>query len=57
MLLTMNRTLDEKIANVDRVYLTDIDLYNLERFANSFHCVSKPTTFCAITLMKSRSER
>jgi hypothetical protein len=32
----MNRTLDEKIANVDRVYLTDIDLYNLERFANSF---------------------
>ena len=36
MLLTMNRTLDEKIANVDRVYLTDIDLYNLERFANSF---------------------
>jgi hypothetical protein len=36
MLLTMNRTLDEKAANVDRVYLTDIDLYNLERFANSF---------------------
>lgn len=36
MILTMNRTLDEKIANVDRVYLTDIDLYNLERFANSF---------------------
>jgi hypothetical protein len=32
----MNRTLDEKAANVDRVYLTDIDLYNLERFANSF---------------------
>jgi hypothetical protein len=35
-MLTMNRTLDEKIAAVDRVYLTDTDLVNLERFANSF---------------------
>ncbi len=35
-MLTMNRTLDEKIGVVDRVYLTDIDLLNLERFANSF---------------------
>jgi len=32
----MNRTLDEKIGVVDRVYLTDTDLVNLERFANSF---------------------
>ncbi|GBO56741.1 phycocyanin beta chain-like [Pseudanabaena sp. lw0831] len=32
----MNRTLDEKIANMDHIYLTDNDLYNLERFANSF---------------------
>ena len=35
-MLTMNRTLDEKISSVDRVYLTDTDLVNLERFANSF---------------------
>ena len=35
-MLTMNRTLDEKIANVDHVYLNDSDLFNLERFANSF---------------------
>jgi len=35
-MLTMNRTLDEKIGVVDRVYLTDTDLVNLERFANSF---------------------
>ncbi|MDX2256912.1 MAG: phycocyanin [Pseudanabaenaceae cyanobacterium bins.39] len=32
----MNRTLDQKIGEVDRVYLTDTDLVNLERFANSF---------------------
>ena len=35
-MLTMNRTLDEKIAGVDHIYLTDSDLFNLERFANSF---------------------
>ena len=35
-MLTMNRTLDEKIGFVDHVYLTDTDLLNLERFANSF---------------------
>ncbi len=35
-MLTMNRTLDEKIGFVDHVYLTDTDLFNLERFANSF---------------------
>jgi hypothetical protein len=35
-MLTMNRTLDEKIANIDHVYLSDSDLVNLERFANSF---------------------
>jgi len=32
----MNRTLDEKIANIDHVYLNDSDLVNLERFANGF---------------------
>lgn len=32
----MNRTLDEKIASIDHVYLSDSDLVNLERFANSF---------------------
>jgi len=32
----MNRTLDEKIGDVDRVYLTDTELFNLERYANSF---------------------
>ncbi|MFN6383872.1 MAG: phycocyanin [Pseudanabaena sp.] len=32
----MNRTLDEKLADIDHVYLTDSDLVNLERFANSF---------------------
>ncbi|WP_231664310.1 phycocyanin [Pseudanabaena sp. 'Roaring Creek'] len=32
----MNRTLDEKIAVIDRVYLNDSDIYNLERFASSF---------------------
>lgn len=32
----MNRTLDQKIADVDHVYLTDSDLFNLERFASSF---------------------
>jgi hypothetical protein len=35
-MLTINRTLDEKIAAVDRVYLTNVDLLNLERFASSF---------------------
>jgi hypothetical protein len=35
-MLTINRTLDEKMIDVDRVYLTDTDLVNLERFANSF---------------------
>ncbi len=35
-MLTMNRTLEEKVGVVDRVYLTDTDLVNLERFANSF---------------------
>lgn len=35
-MLTINRTLDEKMIAVDRVYLTDTDLVNLERFANSF---------------------
>lgn len=35
-MLTMNRTLDEKLADIDHVYLTDSDLVNLERFANSF---------------------
>jgi hypothetical protein len=35
-MLTMNRTLEEKIGNIDRVYLTDSDLFNLERFANGF---------------------
>lgn len=32
----MNRTLDEKIAVIDRVYLNDSDIYNLERFASGF---------------------
>jgi len=35
-MLTMNRTLDEKIADIDHAYLNDSDLFNLERFANSF---------------------
>lgn len=35
-MLTMNRTLDEKINDVDHIHLTDTDLVNLERFANSF---------------------
>ena len=35
-MLTMNRTLDEKIGNIDRVYLTDNDLFHLERFASNF---------------------
>ena len=34
-MLTMNRTLDAKVTAVDHVYLTDSDLVNLERFANS----------------------
>jgi hypothetical protein len=35
-MLTMNRTLDEKAGDADHVYLTDSELFNLERFANSF---------------------
>lgn len=35
-MLTMNRTLDEKLGTVDSIYLTDSDLLSLERFANSF---------------------
>ncbi len=35
-MLTMNRTLDEKFGDIDRVYLNDTELLNLERFANSF---------------------
>jgi len=37
--------LDEKIANIDHVYLTDSDLYNLERFANSFSVRVKTYNF------------
>ncbi|PZU99452.1 MAG: phycocyanin [Pseudanabaena sp.] len=33
---TMNRVLEEKISDVDRVYLTDADLVSLEQFASSF---------------------
>ncbi|PZO35422.1 MAG: phycocyanin [Pseudanabaena frigida] len=40
-MLTMNRTLDEKVSKVDRVYLTDSDLFNLERFANGFSLRAK----------------
>ncbi len=36
IMLTMNRTLEEKVDVVDRVYLTDSDLFSLERFASSF---------------------
>jgi len=32
----MNRTLDEKTSEVEHVYLTDIDIFNLECFANTF---------------------
>lgn len=35
-MLTMNRTLDEKTSEVEHVYLTDIDIFNLECFANTF---------------------
>lgn len=35
-MLTMNRTLDEKVSDVEHVYLNDSDLFNLERFANGF---------------------
>ena len=35
-MLTMNRTLDEKVGDIARVYLNDTELLNLERFANSF---------------------
>ena len=35
-MLTMNRTLEEKVGVVDRAYLTDTELGNLERFASSF---------------------
>lgn len=35
-MLTINRTLDEKIGTVDRIYLTDTDLVSLERFASNF---------------------
>ncbi|MBD2190157.1 globin family protein [Pseudanabaena mucicola] len=35
-MLTMNRTLDEKVADVDHIYLSDSDIFNLERFANNF---------------------
>jgi hypothetical protein len=44
-MLTMNRTLDEKIGFVDHVYLTDTDLFNLERFANSFSIRVKTYNF------------
>jgi hypothetical protein len=35
-MLTMNRTLDDKLSTIDSDYLTDSDLFSLERFANSF---------------------
>ena len=35
-MITMIRTLDEKVGSVDRVYLTDDDLFHLERFASNF---------------------
>ena len=32
----MNRTLEDKTSDVERVYLTDSDILNLECFANTF---------------------
>jgi hypothetical protein len=40
-MLTMNRILDEKTKGVESVYLTDGDLFSLERFANSFSVRAK----------------
>jgi Phycobilisome protein len=50
-MLTMNRTLDEKLADIDHVYLTDSDLVNLERFANSFSVRVK-----TYTLLRDRAD-
>ena len=47
----INRTLDEKIGNVDRVYLTDNDLFHLERFASNFS--SRVNTY---NLLRDRAE-
>jgi hypothetical protein len=50
-MLTMNRTLDEKLSTVDNVYLTDSDLFSLERFANSFSVRAK-----TYNLLRDRSD-
>lgn len=44
-MLTMNRILDEKARGIESVYLTDIDLLSLERFASSFSLRVKTYNF------------
>ncbi len=40
-MLTMNRTLDIRVGDVDHTYLNDTEIFNLERFANSFSIRTK----------------
>ena len=40
-MLTMNRTLDLRVGDVDHTYLNDTEIFNLERFANSFSVRTK----------------
>jgi Phycobilisome protein len=35
-MLTINRNLDEKVGDIDRAYLTDEDLLNVEKFVTGF---------------------
>jgi len=50
-MLTMNRTLEEKTSDVEHVYLTDSDIFNLERFANTFSLRVK-----TYSLLRDRAE-
>lgn len=50
-MLTMNRTLEEKTSDVEHLYLTDSDLFNLERFANTFSLRVK-----TYSLLRDRAE-
>ncbi|MCL1493216.1 MAG: phycocyanin [Pseudanabaena sp. Salubria-1] len=50
-MLTINSTLGEKIGDIDRAYLTDEDLLNVEKFVNGF-----PSRVKAYNLLRDQSD-
>ena len=50
-MLTINSILGEKIGDIDRAYLTDEDLLNVEKFVNGF-----PVRVKAYNLLRDQSD-